>query len=92
MTLEAIVDIYGSSIGEHLVSRRVEINKEGPFKGIKTYRIELYCVGKSTPIIISEKTCLITLETRDSIIQEVEKDFIRLMFEYYGTKLNTEQL
>ena len=89
MTLEHIVDIYGSSIGKHLVSRRVEINKEGPFKGIKTYRIELWDANKHKIIDTIEGTANITLENRDRILENLEAELIRKMFEY-GTKLNTK--
>ena len=89
MTLEHIVDIYGSSIGKHLVSRRVEINKEGPFKGIKTYRIELWDADKHEIIDTIEGTANITLENRGRILENLEVGLIRKMFEY-GTKLNTK--
>ena len=89
MTLEHIVDIYGSSIGKHLVSRRVEINKEGPFKGIKTYRIELWDVDSHQIIDTVERTAHMTLETRYHILEALETELIRKMFEY-GTKLNTK--
>ena len=55
MTLEQIVNIYGSSISKHLVSRRVVIDKEGPFKGIKTYKIELWDVDNHQIIDTIEK-------------------------------------
>ena len=89
MTLEQIVDIYGSSIGKHLVSRRVEINKEGPFKGIKTYRIELWNADNHEIINTVERTAHITLETKGCIIESLEAELVRKMFEY-GTKLNTK--
>lgn len=89
MTLEQIVDIYGSSIGKHLVSRRVEINKEGPFKGIKTYRIELWDADNHEIIVTVERTAHMTLETKWYIIEAVESELLRKMFEY-GTKLNTK--
>lgn len=89
MTLEQIVDIYGSSIGKHLVSRRVEINKEGPFKGIKTYRIELWNADNHEVIVTVERTAHITLETKWYIIEALESELLRKMFEY-GTKLNTK--
>ena len=89
MTLERIVGIYGSSIGKHLVSRRVEINKEGPFKGIKTYRIELWDADDHEIIDTVEKTAHITLENRGCILENLEAGLIRKMFEY-GTKLNTK--
>lgn len=89
MTLERIVDIYGSSIGKHLVSRRVEMNKEGPFKGIKTYRIELWDVNNHEIIDTVEKTAHMTLETKRCILEALEAEIIRKMFKY-GTKLNTK--
>lgn len=89
MTLERIVDIYGSSIGKHLVSRRVEMNKEGPFKGIKTYRIELWNAANHEIIDTVEKTAHMTLETKGCILEALEAEIIRKMFEY-GTKLNTK--
>ena len=89
MTLEQIVDIYGSSIDKHLVSRRVEINKEGPFKGIKTYRIELWDADDHEIIDIVERTAHITLDTKGYIIEALEAALVRKMFEY-GTKLNTK--
>lgn len=89
MTLEQIVDIYGSSIGKHLVSRRVEINKEGPFKGIKTYRIELWDADNHEIIDTVERTAHITLETKWYIIEALEAALVRKMFEY-DTKLNTK--
>lgn len=89
MTLEHIVDIYGSSIGKHLVSRRVEINKEGPFKGIKTYRIELWNADRHEIIDTIEGTVHITLENRSCILENLEAELVRKMFEY-GTKLNTK--
>ena len=89
MTLERIVGIYGSSIGKHLVSRRVEINNEGPFKGVKTYRIEL-CNADSHEIIDTvERTAHMTLETKGCIMEALELGLIKKMFEY-GTKLNTK--
>lgn len=89
MTLEHIVDIYGSSIGKHLVSRRVEINKEGPFKGVKTYRIELWNADSHEIIDTVERTAHITLETKGCILEALEAGLVRKMFEY-GTKLNTK--
>ena len=89
MTLEQIVDIYGSSINKHLVSRRAEINKEGPFKGIKTYRIELWDANNHEIIDTVERTAHITLETKRYIIEALEAALVRKMFEY-GTKLNTK--
>ena len=89
MTLEQIVDIYSSFIGKHLVSRRVEINKEGSFKGIKTYRIELWDADDHEIIDIVERTAHITLDTKGYIIEALEAALVRKMFEY-GTKLNTK--
>ena len=89
MTLEQIVDIYGSSIDKHLVSRRVEINKEGPFKGIKTYRIELWDADNHKIIDTVERTAHMTLETKGCILEALEAGIIRKMFEY-GAKLNTK--
>ena len=89
MTLERIVDMYGSSIGKHLVSRRVEINQEGPFKGVKTYRIELWDVDNHEIIDTVERTAHMTLETKSCILEALELGIIRKMFEY-GTKLNTK--
>ena len=89
MTLEQIVDIYGSSIDKHLVSRRVEINKEGPLKGIKTYRIELWDADNHEIIDTVERTANITLETKGYILEDLEVELIRKIFEY-GTKLNTK--
>ena len=89
MTLEQIVAMYGSSIGKHLVSRRVEMNEEGPFKGVKTYRIELWDVDSHQIIDTVERTAHMTLETRGCILEALELGIIRKMFEY-GTKLNTK--
>ena len=89
MKLEHIVDMYGSSIGKHLVSRRVEMNKEGPFKGVKTYRIELWDADSHEIIDTVERTAHMTLETRGSILEALELGIIRKMFEY-GAKLNTK--
>ena len=89
MTLEQIVDMYGSSIGKHLVSRRVEMNKEGSFKGIKTYRIELWDADNHKIIDTVERTAHMTLETKGCILEALEAGIIRKMFEY-GTKLNTK--
>ena len=89
MTLEQIVDMYGSSIGKHLVSRREEIKEEGPFKGVKTYRIELWDVDSHQIIDTVERTAHMTLETRGCILEALELGLIRKMFEY-GTKLNTK--
>ena len=89
MILEQIVDMYGSSISKHLVSRRVEINKEGPFKGVKTYRIELWDADSHEIIETVERTAHMTLETKSCIMEALELGLIRKMFEY-GTKLNTK--
>ena len=89
MTLERIVGIYGSSIGKHLVSRRVEINNEGPFKGVKTYRIELWNADSHEIIETVERTAHMTLETKDCIMEALELELIKKMFDY-GTKLNTK--
>ena len=89
MTLERIVGIYGASIGEHVVSRRVEINNEGPFKGVKTYRIELWNADSHEIIETVERTAHMTLETRGCIMEALELGLIKKMFEY-GTKLNTK--
>ena len=89
MTLERIVSMYGSSIGKHLVSRRVEINKEGPFKGVKTYRIELWNADSHEIIETVERTAHMTLETKGCIMEALELGLIKKMFEY-GTKLNTK--
>ena len=89
MTLEQIVDMYGSSIGNHLVSRRVEINKEGPFKGVKTYKIELWDVDTYQILDTVERTAQMTLKTRECIIEDLELELIRKMFEY-GIKLSTK--
>ena len=89
MTLEQIVNIYGSSINKHLVSRRVIIDKEGSFKGIKTYKIELWNVDNHQIIDTIERTAHITTETKDSIVEDLELELVRKMFEY-GAKLNTK--
>ena len=89
MTLERIVGIYGSSIGKHLVSRRVEINNEGPFKGVKTYRIELWDADSHEIIETVERTAHMTLETKGCIMEALELELIKKMFDY-GTKLNTK--
>ena len=89
MTLERIVGIYGSSVGKHLVSRRVEINNEGPFKGVKTYRIELWNADSHEIIETVERTAHMTLETKGYIMEALELELIKKMFDY-GTKLNTK--
>ena len=89
MTLEQIINIYGSSINKHLVSRRVIIDKGGSFKGIKTYKIELWDVDNHQIIDTIERTAHITTETKDSIVEDLELELVRKMFEY-GAKLNTK--
>ena len=89
MTLEQIIDIYGSSISKHLVSRRVVIDKEGPFKGIKTYKIELWNVDNHQIIDTIERTAHITIETKDSIVEDLELELVKKMFEY-DAKFNTK--
>ena len=89
MTLEQIINIYGSSINKHLVSRRVITDKEGLFKGIKTYKIELWDVDNHQIIDTIERTAHITTETKDSIVEDLELELVRKMFEY-GAKLNTK--
>lgn len=86
MTLEEIVDMYGSSIDRHLVSRRVVKNIEGPFKGFKTYCIELWDAGTQEKIMHTEATGHMTDNNKESIIKEVEKDFIKMMFTHYALK------
>ena len=86
MTLEHIIDMYGSSIGKHLVSRRVEMKNEGPFKGVKTYRIELWDADNHEIIEIVERTAHITLETKGCIMEALELGIIRKMFEHYASK------
>ena len=86
MTLEHIIDMYGSSIGKHLVSRRVEMKNEGPFKGVKTYRIELWDADNHEIIETVERTAHITLETKGCIMEALELGIIRKMFENYASK------
>ena len=86
MTLEHIIDMYGSSIGKHLVSRRVEMKNEGPFKGVKTYRIELWDADSHEIIETVERTAHITLETKGCIMEALELEIIRKMFEHYASK------
>ena len=86
MTLEHVVDMYGSSIGKHLVSRRVEIKNEGPFKGVKTYRIELWDADSHEIIETVERTAHMTLETKGYIMEALELEIIRKMFEHYASK------
>lgn len=86
MTLERVVDIYGSSIGKHLVSRRVEMKNEGPFKGVKTYRIELWDADSHEIIETVERTAHMTLETKGCIIIALELEIMRKMFEHYASK------
>lgn len=80
MTLEKIVELFGSSKNIHMVSRRVKINKESSFKGIKTYRIELWDVESHNILCVADKTCQITLENESSIIDEVEQNLLEKMF------------
>ena len=86
MTLERVVDIYGSSIGKHLVSRRVEMKNEGPFKGVKTYRIELWDADSHEIIETVERTAHITMETKVCIMEALELEIMRKMFEHYVSK------
>ena len=81
MTLEQIVEMYGSSRNKHLVSRRVKIKEEGPFKGIKTYRIELWEVETHQILCLAEKTCHMTMENEAYIIEDVELEIVKKMFE-----------
>ena len=86
MTLEHVVDMYGSSIGKHLVSRRVEMKNEGPFKGVKTYRIELWDADSHEIIETVERTAHMTLETKGCIMEDLELEIMRKMFEHYASK------
>lgn len=86
MTLEHVVDMYGSSIGKHLVSRRVEMKHEGPFKGVKTYRIELWDADSHEIIETVERTAHMTLETKGCIMEALELGIMRKMFEHYAPK------
>ena len=86
MTLERVIDIYGSSIGKHLVSRRVEMKNEGPFKGVKTYRIELWDADSHEIIETVERTAHMTLETKGFIMEALELEIMRKMFEHYASK------
>lgn len=86
MTLETIVDLFGSSIGKHLVSRRVEIKIEGAFKGARNYRIELIEVNTDTTVAMVDKTCILTDDNREDIIRELEKNIVERMFILYATK------
>lgn len=86
MTLEHVVDMYGSSIGKHLVSRRVEMKNEGPFKGVKTYRIELWDVDNHEIIETVERTAHMSLETKGCIMEALELEIMRKMFEHYASK------
>lgn len=81
MTLEQIVEMYGSSKGHHLVSRRERIKEEGPFKGVKTYKIELWEVSEHKILCVAEKTCHMTMENEAYIIEDVELELIKKMFE-----------
>lgn len=82
MTLERIVDMFGSSIGRHLVSRRVEINKEGPIKGIKTYRIELWDVNSHQIIETEEVTAHMPAEKKPDIVKILEMGIVQKMFNH----------
>ena len=86
MTLEHVVDMYGSSIGKHLVSRRVEMKNEGPFKGVKTYIIELWDADNHEIIETVERTAHMTLETKGCIMEALELEIMRKMFEHYASK------
>ena len=86
MTLEHVVDMYGSSIGKHLVSRRVEMKNEGPFKGVKTYRIELWDADSHEIIETVERTAHMTLETKGCIMIDLEQRKKKKMFEHYAPK------
>ena len=86
MTLERVIDIYGSSIGKHLVSRRVEMKNEGPFKGVKTYRIELWDADSHEIIETVERTAHMTIETKGYIMEALELEIMRKMFEHYASK------
>ena len=86
MTLEHIIDMYGSSIGKHLVSRRVEMKNEGPFKGVKTYRIELWNADSHEIIETVERTAHMTPETKGCIMIDLELGIMRKMFEHYASK------
>ena len=86
MTLERVIDIYGSSIGKHLVSRRVEMKNAGPFKGVKTYRIELWDADSHEIIETVERTAHMTLETKGCIMEALELEIMRKMFEHYASK------
>lgn len=90
MTIETIVDIFGSFLGKHLVSRRVEKRVEGPCKGIKTYRIELWDVEKQKIVVNTERTCQLTSNNRELIIEDLEKVFIQEVFNHYASKQSTE--
>ena len=81
MTLEKIVDMFGSSIDEHLVSRRSEDAITGPFKGVKTYRIELWNVKQHCVVFDVEKTCQLNSENREKVIEELEEQFIKRLFD-----------
>ena len=86
MTLEHVVDMYGSSIGKHLVSRRVEMKNGGQFKGVKTYRIELWDADSHEIIETVERTAHMTLETKGYIMEALELEIMRKMFEHYASK------
>lgn len=90
MTLENVIDMYGSSIGKHLVSRRVEIQESSTFKGIKTYRIEIWEVNPKKAVVESEITQQITANNKEWVLEALEKTALSKLFEYYGTKFNTK--
>lgn len=90
MTLEEIVDIYGSSLNRHLVSRREEIKIGGAFKGVKTYIIELWDVKDHKITVTGTRNTVITAENRESVISEIEREFVKAMFEYYASERKTE--
>lgn len=86
MILEHIVEIYGRSIDKHLISRRVEIQESSTFKGIKTYRIEIWEAGGVSPIISSQDTKQITISNKDDIVESIESDILYKLFNYYESK------
>lgn len=86
MTLEKVVNIFGNSLSTHFVVKRQELPTKGPFKGIKTYRIELWEVGEHKGMLSIDKTCQITDENRKAIIEGLEERLIKLMFDYYASE------
>lgn len=82
MTLECIVDLYGASINRHLVSRRMEKSIGGAFKGIKTYSIELWDTKEHRALFTVQKTCHMTDGNRNTILEEIEREFVEKMFKY----------